>query len=805
MVRKRIRCLMVLATLPYLAILARLWSLQMVPETRDRYILLSLHRRPRLVPPARGRILAAGGEPLAENAPIYNIEFIYGELNPRAKAIALISRALRRDSREPGGESPAEADPFADPVTIERELLRIAGAPQALPWFLDGPGDAPELLWLPFVERIPDRAAERLLGPLSQHADSFRLQRSEDGGSWRLLVRPAGALRMEIALFALARRVASDPAAPASGGPPPREAWEAFDALRAKVSDTLSRIERLVEREVAKLRAKGADEVACERKRRAARAAYHDGVSWPLIDGVPPAAVTEVEYHPERYPGIDVVAATRRVYPAGEAAAALVGQTRRLTDEEVAARRDRAEGDAEDPERLVFLDLIGEDDLLDTERFLARREAAIRREDPVGDSGLERHYERELRGRYGRAVVTVDRRGRPRTLLDEVLPSRGEDLRTTLELNLQKLLFDALARRVREGAGKAASAAVMEVESGAVLASACFPSFDPHRPLTEEYGKELESAFGLKDAFLDRPSRIPLFPGSTFKIVLAVAAMEAARPWEGEFSPQRRYPCDGRFPLEPKERCDGQHGDVDLADAIGCSCNVYFYYLGCQHLGAAAIRDWALAFGYGIPTGVDLGPRIRPRRGLSSRLDGPELVLSRRSLCDYAIGQVHVEATPLQVLRSVAALAAGCREVPRPHLLAAEVRGDAFGFRDPSTGEVREEIRLRPETLEVVREGLWRVGHAPRGTAHKAEFGLSRFAAALKTGTAEVAVEGGKLNTAWLVGYAPFHAPRIAFVVVFERVPEGIHGAEACAPVVRELLGHFAARDPEAYLAGGEG
>ncbi|MGQ9590621.1 MAG: penicillin-binding transpeptidase domain-containing protein [Planctomycetota bacterium] len=805
MVRKRIRWLMVFATLPYVAILARLSALQLVRETRDRYILLSLHRRPRLTPPARGRILAAGGEPLAENAPVYNLEFTYGELNPRAKAIALVSRALRRDPVDPGEESPTEVDPFADPNAVERELLRIAGAPRALPWLLDGPEDETEALWLPFVERIPSRAAEQLLGPLSRHADSLRLEPSEDGRSSRLLVRPAGALRMEIALFALARRLASDPAASAPGGPPPREAWETFEALRAKVSETLARIERLVEREVAKLRAKGADDAACERKRRAALAAYHDGVSWPLLAGVPPAAVTEVEYHPERYPGIDVVAATRRVYPAGEAAAALVGQTRRLTDEEIAARRDRAGEDPGDPEELVFLDLIGEDDLLDTERFLARRETGIRRGDPVGDSGLERYYDRELRGRYGRAVVTVDRRGRPRVLLDEVLPSRGEDLRTTLDLPLQKALFDALARRVREGVGKAASAAVLEVESGAVLASACFPSFDPHRPLTEEYGKELEAAFGLRDAFLDRPARIPLFPGSTFKLVLAVAAMEAARPWEGEFSPQRRYPCDGSFPLEPKERCDGQHGEVDLAEAIGCSCNVYFYYLGCQHLGAEAIRDWALAFGYGIPTGIDLGPRARTRRGLSSRLDGPELVLSRRSLCDYAIGQVHVEATPLQVLRSVAALASGCRELPRPHLIAAEVRGDAFGFRDPATGDLRKEIRVRPETLEVVREGLWRVGHAPRGTAHKAEHGLSGFAAALKTGTAEIAADGGKLNAAWLVGYAPFHAPRIAFVVAFERVPEGIHGAEACAPVVRELLGHFAAEDPEAYLAGGEG
>ena len=103
-----------------------------------------------------------------------------------------------------------------------------------------------------------------------------------------------------------------------------------------------------------------------------------------------------------------------------------------------------------------------------------------------------------------------------------------------------------------------------------------------------------------------------------------------------------------------------------------------------------------------------------------------------------------------------------------------------------------------PRAWEVLHDGLWRAGHEAGGTASKPGLGLDRYRAAYKTGTAEIDTPSGTLNHAWIAGFAPFEEPRIAFVAVVERTP--LHGAEACAPIVRAILERFAAEDPAAYV-----
>ncbi|HZN59909.1 MAG TPA: penicillin-binding transpeptidase domain-containing protein, partial [Planctomycetota bacterium] len=147
------------------------------------------------------------------------------------------------------------------------------------------------------------------------------------------------------------------------------------------------------------------------------------------------------------------------------------------------------------------------------------------------------------------------------------------------------------------------------------------------------------------------------------------------------------------------------------------------------------------------------------------------------------------EATPLQVLRSYAALASGCTQVPTPHLV---------------TPQPPKPLQLEnPRTIEAVRDGLWRVAHVGGGTAADEKFHLRRFDVALKTGTAEVSVKHEILNHAWLAGFAPSRNPRIAFVAVVEQTT--LHGAEAAAPIVAKLLEHFADMAPDVYRVKPEG
>lgn len=492
---------------------------------------------------------------------------------------------------------------------------------------------------------------------------------------------------------------------------------------------------------------------------------------------MPQEAVTAIEYHPDVYRGIRVEQDSRRVYPQGEMCATLVGQVRKVGSGELQS----GQQELRKPKAPEFL---------------------LQRQDPAyiqrfeGRSGLEKSYDQELRGLYGRCSYSYDSRDKPHKLLEEIAIKEGKDIQTTLDMALQKALYNALEETFGEGhvnaGARGGAAAVMDVRSGALLASVGFPACDPHRGWGAGYAKELKERWDPDNRwrvpgsfFTDRPSRSVLYPGSAFKIVMAAAALEVGHSGEGKFDQGTRYDCEKHFPLDPAKKnrlsCLHYHGELDLAGALQHSCNIYFYYLAYQNLHTEDIRSWAQKLGYGVPAGVDLPWNT------SARLDGPEKVTSNKKRGHYAIGKVYVEATPLQVLRSVAAIAGGGKSVPHPYVVRRRLPPTPLKFSNP-------------RTLQVLREGMWRAGHDPGGTAEK-EGELSSFNAAYKTGTAEVKEPEGEpeRNHAWLVGFAPFQDPKIAFVVVIDR--SLFHGAKACGPVAKALLEHFEKAEPELYRA----
>ncbi len=769
MVRARLRVLMALVGLPFLAILGRLYSLQLVPSSHEEYQRLAQHRLRTLTSPRRGRILARDGTGIVNNQPIYQLLFNYGRLNPREEPLAILVEELQKSAQFPGKED------------VERHLLELAD-PEALAHTGDADSDdagsggadsggedgSRAAEWLLLVENVDPRVAERLRrrwkgcpGP-----GTFEARPAPDGRSFSVWFDRERAVQMELVLKRIQGVVGGAPAAGLSG----------------RVASVLADIEKRVANEVKRDDDEGISTDRVLRKAREVRAYYHNRQGWLLLQDVPLGAVTEIEYRPWRFPGIECADAVRREYPLKEACGTLTGYLRRLDSSPGDERAFEERGQLLDP-----------DDFETIDTFRTARVGGARRTDWIGEGGLEEFYDAELRGLHGMSIASCDRKGRPCGVLDDLPPENGRDIRTTIDPELQKLLYAALEQAVKPlgglTGGTSGSAVVMEVESGAILASVGFPGVDPGRMRDSGYHEELEGRWGAQTRswFLDRPSSLPIYPGSVFKIVVAAAAMESAKSWEGEFSADRRYPCHHRFDLIPSLTCDSLHGhtptqDVNLAEALQYSCNVYFYYLGWKHLGAGILQPWAYNFGYGRPPGIDL-PEIPSQSGM---LKPAEKAREPWQACHYAIGQGFVEGTPLQVLRSVAAIAAGGKCLPRPHLVRPS---------PPDTLKL-----VNPRTVETIREGLWRAGHAPEGTASHDKLRLNRYNAAYKTGTAEVKSGEPPIHNGWLVGFAPFEKPRIAFVAVVERTP--LHGAEAAGPIVEKLLAHLAAKEPTVYLLG---
>ena len=275
-------------------------------------------------------------------------------------------------------------------------------------------------------------------------------------------------------------------------------------------------------------------------------------------------------------------------------------------------------------------------------------------------------------------------------------------------------------------------------------------------------------------------------PGSLFKLVMATAALE-----EGVVTPSTTFYCSGAVTLYGAERhCLGNHGFVDLHKALQKSCNVYFYQVGVR-LEIERIARYAKLMGLGAPTGVDLPHET------GGLIPTPEWKQRTQKLPWYAgetvsvaIGQGQVLVTPLQVARLAALVANGGRLV-QPHLV--RVQGGT-----PTEWSEPQQLRLKPETLAFVKEGLRAVVES--GTGHRAD--IPGLEVCGKTGSAQVVTSerlkrgpsAGILPHAWFLAFAPKDHPRIALAVLVEH---GGAGAAAAAPVAREILSAFFARSAE--------
>jgi penicillin-binding protein 2 len=397
--------------------------------------------------------------------------------------------------------------------------------------------------------------------------------------------------------------------------------------------------------------------------------------------------------------------------------------------------------------------------------------------DIVGQFGVERTYNQSLTGRDGRRRVQVDSRGRILHDLEQIDPIRGEDLTLTLDLDLQATAENLLG----EDAG---AVIAFDARSGEILVMASGPTFDPNQFAIRISENEWDQLLDNPDHPLqNRTVQNTFSPGSTFKIILALAGLEL-----GIIDAETTVTCNGSVDLHGHRfHCwkEGGHGEVNLREAIQHSCNTYFYLLG-QKLGLQQIAHFARQLGLGVPVGIDLlgeASGLVPSEEWKRQVRGEPWYPGET--ISLAIGQGPILVTPIQLARAIGIIATG--RSPRLHLLKGESQqGSTAGL------ELISPV-FAPENLQTIRDAMWSVVNEG-GTGQGAR--LANYQVAGKTGTAQTIslstreeLSESELenleDNAWFVGFAPRDNPEIIVAVIVQR---GGSGGSAAAPLAREIF-----------------
>ena len=414
---------------------------------------------------------------------------------------------------------------------------------------------------------------------------------------------------------------------------------------------------------------------------------------------------------------------------------------------------------------------------------------SVQRGDIVGKAGLEHYFDGDLRGRDGFRQVVVNSVGREvGELAGGEPPQPGENVRTSIDLDMQQALDLAFGDR-------AGAAVFLDPRTGEILAMTSKPGYDPNLFVTKLNRLIWRSLVSDPHHPLqNRALQSAYSPGSTFKLVMAAAALE-----EGIITESTVFHCGGVATFYGRPfHCHEKkgHGAVDLQRAINKSCNIYFYNVG-RRVGIEKIAEYARRLGLGRPTGLGMAfedAGLVPDEEWKKRVVGDRWYPSET--ISVAIGGGPVLVTPIQQAVVESALATDGRPVvPSLHV---EQGGGATSASGSAPRE-RRGVPLSPETLMVIRRAMWGVVNE-WGTGGRAK--IPGFDVCGKTGTAQV-VEASvgvknemelppeQRDHAWFVGYAPVSHPEVAFAILVEN---GGHGAEAAAPIAKVVLEAYVAR-----------
>ena len=402
----------------------------------------------------------------------------------------------------------------------------------------------------------------------------------------------------------------------------------------------------------------------------------------------------------------------------------------------------------------------------------------------IGKVGIERRFERDLRGTPGAQRVEVNAGGRTMRELALEPPVPGPDMRITLDHHLQNFM------RVRLE-GQSAAAIVMDVTNGDLLGCTSAPSFDPNlfvRGISSaDYGGLQSSEFR---PLADKTVQGAYPPGSTVKMSNALAVLES-----GLMDPAETVQCNGFVEISGRRfHCwkRGGHGRVNLVGALRESCDVYFYEVA-QRIGIDGIFAMNDRLGLGQKYDLPFSGMVHgnnPTREWKQKTYGEDWLIG--DTINASIGQGFTLTSPIQLATMTARLASGTAVLPR---VVRPVGGEGAGGTAPAS------LGLSAEALSIVRQGMFEVSNHERGTAYASRIADPTKAMAGKTGTSQVfsisaaerasgvrsqdELPWNRRDHALFVAFAPFDAPRYAVTVVVEH---GGGGSTAAAPVARDIL-----------------
>ncbi|MGI8777982.1 MAG: penicillin-binding protein 2 [Acidimicrobiales bacterium] len=504
----------------------------------------------------------------------------------------------------------------------------------------------------------------------------------------------------------------------------------------------------------------------------------------PIKEDVPKEKLIYIKEHQSDFPGVDAVQLTQREYPNGTLAAHLLGYVGQINDKELASRK----------------------------------AAGYKAGDTIGKSGVEQAYEADLRGQPAVEKLEVDSKGHVLRTLGFQPAVQGHDLQLTLDLDVQALAEESLEKGLEQARNvydrttgesfkaPAGSAVVLDPNNGSVLAMASNPTYDPRDfvdGISQAKFAQLQDPAGFFP--LNNRALQGLYaPGSTFKLVTGIAALE-----KGLITPKDTVADTGSITVGGRifrNALSEPHGRIDLPRAVTVSSDVFFYDLGKRfweardRLGTTPIQDVAHSLGLGAPTGIDLpfesAGRVPDPASRKKTHDANPAAFPTRDWFTgdnmiLGVGQGDMVATPVQLADAYATFANG-GTVYAPRVAATVLDANSQVVRKFDPRPVRK-VDLPASVRAPLLAGFVGAVADPKGTAFPAfnGFPLSQFSVAGKTGTAEVA---GKQDTALFNAFAPADNPQFEVTVVME---QSGFGASAAAPVARRVIEKLAGLAPQ--------
>ena len=462
-----------------------------------------------------------------------------------------------------------------------------------------------------------------------------------------------------------------------------------------------------------------------------------------------------------RFPGVDIQARLFRQYPLGQTASHMIGYIGRVNKREAEMLEE------------------GED------------AANYRGTDYIGKEGLEKSYEKVLHGITGYDEIEVSAGGRAVRTLSRTAPTSGNNLRLSVDIELQKIVENAFGDR------RGALVAI-EPSTGDILAYVSMPTFDPNlfvEGIDVKNWDELNTS--LDKPLLNRPL-IGTYPaGSTFKPYMALASLEL-----GKRTPEMAINDPGYFWFgnnKFRDDKEGGHGRVDMYKSIVQSCNTYYYNLA-NDLGIDAIHDFMKPFGFGQLTGIDLD---NEKRGVLPSTEWKKKTYKRPDqqkwyageTISVGIGQGYNSFTPLQLAHAIATLSNN-GVVMKPHLVKM-VENGTTKERKLTVPKESYRIPLKQENIDFVKNAM--IGVTKEGTSARS-FANAPYVSGGKTGTAQAAAmsknvkyEASKISErlrdhSLYIAFAPADKPRIALAIIVENAG---FGAAAAAPIARLAMDYY--------------